>query len=204
MENIIQPQAKLLKSRIKWTRYFAVLCVGVLLFCAPRLEWLEEVTEWLGYVCLIIAVAGRVACTMYVGGRKNETLVAEGPYSIVRNPLYVFSFFGVLGLGFITGMMSFLLLLVLAFILYYPHVVAREEAFLHEKFGAVYENYRNRTPAWIPNFKLWNSPPLVSANPRFMMLTLRDATWFLLAFPLVELIEYGHEIGWLPVLAHLY
>ncbi len=204
MENIINPRPKLLKSRIQLSRYFSALCIAILLFCAPKSPFFEDITEWLGYACLIIAVAGRVACTMYVGGRKNDVLVTDGPYSVVRNPLYVFSFFGVVGLGLITGMISFLLLLVIAFVAYYPHVVAREEAFLRDRFGATYDDYYARTPAWIPNFRLWSSPQLVAASPRFMMLTLRDAIWFLLAFPLVELIEYAHEIGWLPILLYLY
>ncbi len=204
MENIIKPQTKLLKSRIKWTRYFAALCVGILLFCSPAMPMVEDVTEWIGYILAIIAVAGRVACTMYVGGRKNETLIVDGPYSVVRNPLYVFSFLGVAGIGMITGMITFCIILCAAFILYYPKVVAREEGFLQEKFGIEYENYRARTPAWAPDFSLWRSPALVSASPRFMMLTLRDAVWFLLAFPILELIEYGHETGFLPALIYLY
>lgn len=197
------PQTKLLKSRIKVTRYFALLGVFMLLFCTPKLDF-EDVTEWLGYACLIVAVLGRMFCTMYVGGRKNAELVATGPYSIVRNPLYVFSFIGVLGLGLVSGMLTFLFLIAGIFILYYPRVVAREEGFLEERFGDAYRQYKANVPAWIPNFKLWRSPETIETSPKFILITLRDAVWFLAAFPILEAIEYAHEMGWLPVLMQLY
>lgn len=198
------PQTKLLKSRIKLTRYFAAFGIFLLLFSAPRFEDFEDISEWLGYAAMLVAVLGRLSCTLYVGGRKNAMLVTEGPYSVVRNPLYVFSFFAVLGLGLISGMMTMILILCGAFIAYYPHVVAREEGFLEEKFGADYRAYKARTPAWIPDFRLFRSPDTLEISPRFVLITLRDAAWFLLAFPLLELIELAHETGWIPVLFRLY
>ncbi|HEY9212134.1 MAG TPA: isoprenylcysteine carboxylmethyltransferase family protein, partial [Ancylobacter sp.] len=43
-------------------------------------------------LCLIMAaVIGRLWATLYIGGRKNASLVTAGPYSITRNPLYCFS-----------------------------------------------------------------------------------------------------------------
>ena len=197
------PQTKLLKSRIKVTRIFAAAILVMLIFGAPILP-IKGIAQWIGYFGLIIAVIGRMLCTMYVGGRKNEALVADGPYSIVRNPLYVFSFCGVVGLGLISGMVTVLAILTLAFVFYYPHVVRREEGFLAERFGDAYRDYCARTPAWIPNLKLWHSPDSINVNPKFVLITLRDAAAFFLAFPILALIEYAQGAGWMPVLFSLY
>ena len=197
------PQAKLLKSRIYTTRIFAAVVIFALLFTAPLTD-LRLVAQWIGYLALVAATIGRMICTIYVGGRKNAELVAIGPYSVVRNPLYVFSFLGVLGIGLISGMVSIAVLLVLAFVIYYSQVVDREEKFLEERFGQIFRDYKSRTPAWIPDFKLWQSPESLSVNPKFVLITLRDGVWFLLAWPILALIAYAQDAGFLPVLLRLY
>lgn len=39
--------------------------------------------------------------------------------------------------------------------MFYARVIAAEEAFLHDKFGAVYDVWRARTPVIVPDFSLW-------------------------------------------------
>ncbi len=174
-----------------------------MLFSAPIWN-IEEITEWFGYIFILAGVSGRVLCAMYVGGRKNAELVVTGPYSLMRNPLYGFSFIAVLGIGLMTGMAFFLIVLAMVFMLYYPLVVEREEKYLSERFGGAFADYARITPRWVPDFGLWRSPESLAVNPRFVWITFRDAIPFLLALPLLELIEYAHEAGWLPVFFRLY
>src|SRR5690349_15131041 len=54
----------------------------------------EDAIEWAGMILIFICVCGRTWCSLYIGGRKISELVAVGPYSISRNPLYVFSIIG--------------------------------------------------------------------------------------------------------------
>lgn len=36
---------------------------------------------------------------LYIGGRKNQMIMQDGPYSMCRHPLYLFSTIGVFGFG---------------------------------------------------------------------------------------------------------
>src|SRR5882762_3924792 len=74
----------------------AVASIGALfIFGAPR--WsprVESVIEWAGRLLIVVCILGRTWCSLYIGGRKTRRLVMAGPYSVSRNPLYVFSVIG--------------------------------------------------------------------------------------------------------------
>ena len=88
-------------------------------------------------------------------GAKNDVVVRDGPFSVVRNPLYVFSFIAMMGIGLESRMYTVFVLLCGAYILYYPKVVKKEEEFLKAKFGEPYEKYMLEVPRWIPNLKIF-------------------------------------------------
>jgi Phospholipid methyltransferase len=129
--------------------------------------------------------------------------VDRGPYSISRNPLYVFSFFGAFGMGAQTGSLTIAGLFVVAAFLVFLLTVQREEAFLSREFGAVYAAYRARVPRFGPRFSLWRDETELTIRPAFFLLTIRDGLVFLLALPIFELIDMGQAQGWLRVFAHL-
>src|SRR5579871_3425525 len=114
---------KLLKARQLHSRIFAVLAVLLLLISQPWMaddNPLRQMMMWLGYALVIAGAFGRAYCSAFIGGRKNDVVVREGPFSVVRNPLYVFSFMAAVGIGMESGMFVMLALLAGAFILYYP------------------------------------------------------------------------------------
>lgn len=192
---------KLLKSRQWHSRLFAALTLLLLLISQP---WMiagvfpRECMLWLGYALVIIGAFGRVYCSVFIGGRKNDVVVRDGMFSIVRNPLYVFSFIAVVGIGLESGMFTILALLVGAFVLYYPLVVAKEEAFLAHKFGEAYETYLREVPRWWPNFRLWQEPAQVDAMPKFVRRTMMDALVFFLPLPGFAIIAALQAHGILP------
>jgi protein-S-isoprenylcysteine O-methyltransferase Ste14 len=193
---------KLLKARQRHSRIFAVLMVALLLVSAPDMaagEFPRECMLWLGYFLVIIGALGRGYCSAYIGGRKNDVVVREGPFAVVRNPLYVFSFLAMVGIGLQSGMLTILILLVGAFMLYYPAVVAKEENFLRHKFGEAYLKYTQEVPRWIPNLKLWNEPALVESQPKFLRKTLMDAAIFFIPMPAFAILESLHSHAILPV-----
>lgn len=191
----------LVRTRIRDSRAIAVLALVALLLSRPawpEAQPLREVADYFGYGLVVVCVLGRVWCSVFVGGWKNERLLTYGPYSIVRNPLYVFSFLGLLGVGVMTGSVVLTLLLAAAFGFYYRRVVHREEAFLAERFGSTYQRYCARVHRWIPRFDVYDSPECIELKPRFVLYAMRDGIWFFVMFPLIEGIEYMHGAGWLP------
>ncbi|MDA3844859.1 MAG: isoprenylcysteine carboxylmethyltransferase family protein [Candidatus Kapabacteria bacterium] len=97
----------------------------------------------------------------YTSGRNRSGQVAgsvnkKGIYSIVRHPLYLGNFLMWLGLIIYTGMIWFILFVVLIFWVYYERIMFAEESFLRGKFKEDYSEWADRTPCFIPNFGLWD------------------------------------------------
>ncbi len=83
---------------------------------------------------------------------EGHKLVTEGPYALVRNPIYT----GMLGMLVATGLaLSRPAELVVALVLFGVGTFVRvrsEEKLLREAFGAQFEVYARRVPAVFPRF----------------------------------------------------
>lgn len=162
-------------------------------------------TETPGYLLILLAIGVRLWCTLYIGSRKSRRLVTTGPYSLCRNPLYVASILGAVGVGLQTGMVTFALIGGGLTALVFAWVVGREEAHLAGLFGADYAAYCARTPRFLPRPSLYRDDgPVQEFEIAALGRTLRDASVFLLAVPLTEALEALHMMGWLPNLLTLY
>ncbi len=82
-----------------------------------------------------------------------KKLVVEGPYCIVRNPMYWSVAFVMLGEAAVFHSMALLDLAVVFFVGVNLFVLFFEEPALKQKFGAEYEEYCRRVPRWLPRFK---------------------------------------------------
>ncbi len=152
----------------------------------------RSTADLIGFLLIIVCVAGRTYSSLFVAGRKNGRVVREGMYSVVRNPLYVFSFLGVVGIGLQSGKVTVLAMLVLSFMYYYDRLVRKEERYLTQHFGAEYTEYCRLTPRWIPDFALWNVPAEITVQPKLILRTITDCSLFcgpLCVFRLVELAQ---------------
>ncbi|HXJ15796.1 MAG TPA: isoprenylcysteine carboxylmethyltransferase family protein [Candidatus Polarisedimenticolia bacterium] len=78
-----------------------------------------------------------------------ETLVADGPYRHVRNPLYLGTFLWTLGLGFLASRLGFVILAGGAAIRIL-RLIGREEADLEEQQGEKFREYCRRVPRLLP------------------------------------------------------
>lgn len=181
----------------------AVLAVAVLTQSAWGGGEFHELVEAFGLALIALCIVGRAWCSLYIGGRKKAEIVDRGPYSISRNPLYVFSFIGAFGVGAQTGSVTLALLFLAVTFAVFWFTVRREEAWLTEAFGAPYLAYVARTPRFGPDFSKWKDEGTLEIRPRFFLTTLRDGLVFLLAVPLFESIEKLQSIGWLAPLLHL-
>lgn len=165
-------------------------------------QWHERV-ESVGFVAMILSIGGRAWCSLYIGGRKKAEIVDRGPYSITRNPLYVFSYIGALGIGMQSGSVVIGIGFVLAALIVFYLTVQREEAFLEREFGAVYTAYKARTPRFWPHFSLWRDEEHLTIRPTLFVATIRDGLVFLLSIPIFELIDEAQAANWLRILVHL-
>ena len=184
------------KIRLNVLKVGGLLLLPILFVAAPHFNEdgiAMEMFEVIGMFLMITCVIGRLWSTLYIGSRKNETVVTEGPYSITRNPLYFFSTVGTLGIGLMFGMMTLAaaLTLVVGGILYLTAL--REQAFLESEFGPAYREYAERVPMFFPDPRLFYTSPIIEVAPAVLKRNLRDAVIFLLAFPLLEFIEILRE-----------
>ncbi len=151
-----------------------------------------------------IGATGRIWCSFFISGRKDGELVTEGPYSISRNPLYVFSCIGLVGVGLSTETLTYPLLFLVIFGLYYPGIMAREERRLEELFGESFCQYRQRVPRFWPNHGLYSEPASWSSNPRLFRRHILSDIWFVWIAAIIELVEGLRNVGWLPHLLTLW
>ena len=81
---------------------------------------------------------------------KDHELITQGPYSHVRNPIYL----GMFGMILSTGLAFshwWLALIAIVFFLVGNHIRIRaEETLLRESFGEKFDDYAARVPAFLP------------------------------------------------------
>lgn len=175
----------------------AIIAVVVLFV---RSYWIEhgavhEAIEDGGLFLILVCVLGRAWATLYIGGRKIDELVREGPYSIVRNPLYLFSFIGVFGIGAGAGSITMGLILFAVSYVVFRWVVAHEETFLVQKYGQAYACYMREVPRFIPDFHLWRDVPTLTVTPSLVVRAALETSLFFVAFPGFEAVEWLQSLG---------
>jgi len=197
---------KALKRVLENNRIILTRGIGLLilvLYFESRSYWDANGVELFAYVLYAIGLIlvgigslGRMWCSLYIAGYKDQKLIDVGPYSIVRNPLYVFSFIGAVGVGLATETLTFPLLVAILFLFYYPVVIKREERKLEELFGQEYEKYKERVPSVIPNFSSFYEPERYEVNPRVFRKHMFSALWFIWIVGILELLEALKDLGY--------
>jgi len=186
------------KLRIVAGRIASLLVVAyVVCFAPPKIipSWAAEAASLLGLLLLGAAALGRVWCLVFIAGKKKDIVQACGPYSIVRNPLYVFSFIGFIGFGLAVENPILAVILGIMFVAYYPFIVRHEEKRLTVKFGVEYREYCSKTPRWIPDFRLYREPETMNVYPAKIREGMLDAMWFIWAYFGWESLEVMRELG---------
>jgi len=178
-----------------------VLLGSILIFGrSAQDEVLHDRIEMAGVILIVLGIGGRLWSILYIGGRKSAEVVETGPYSMTRNPLYLFSSIAAAGAGAQMGscvaLAGFALVCAGAFYV----VILREERYLTATLGARFKDYMKRVPRFLPNPLLYRDQAEVTFRPRILKQTLLDGLVFFISIPLFELIEEGQESGIIPVL----
>jgi protein-S-isoprenylcysteine O-methyltransferase Ste14 len=122
------------------------------------------------------------------GGRGRrvyaEDLVTEGIYAHTRNPMYVGNLLIVAGLAIVSNSWSTILVAIPLGLFMYASIVAAEEDYLQQRFGASFKDYCRDVPRWLPRLS-GLATTLSSMHFRWRRLVVK---------------EYGTPFGWISVL----
>jgi len=197
---------KLHRARKRVLR-IAVACeLAVLLF--HRSPWatdslIYKTLTLTGIILIAIAIAGRTWAWVHLGRRRHRQFVFDGPYSVVRHPLYAFSILATAGIGALTGSLTMMFLLSATVWAVFNRVAQIEETDMASRFGEPYRSYISRASRFVPDLRLWTAPHDVPMERGHLINCLRDAFNFLLAVPTFIAIDWAQRIGFLPVLFQL-
>lgn len=204
----------------RWRSYLPLLmlplCIIALLESVdPKYTLGYPANQLFTVLCIIISFIGFFIRAVTIGftpkgtsgGNTKKQKAAElnttGFYSIVRHPLYLGNFIIFLGIVLFVKVWWFAVISALLFWLYYERIMFKEEEFLREKFGEPFLKWAEKTPAFMPLFRNWQSP-----NQRFSLkrTIYREYIGFfeiIACFTLLEIIknfletgEFVSHIGW--------
>lgn len=197
---------------IRGTYIYAIIAVSTLIaWCSGDMGPFAEAAAdcvWF-WVSLGVASAGALVRVVTSGfaalgtsGRAKMAAEASelnttGPYSLVRNPLYLGRILNFTGLAMLSGSWVFGFVVFLLAILVYERVSVYEEEFLREKFGVSHSDWAKDVPALLPRLSGWVKPKYPfwwkrmvwrEQNKLFLLVTTVFLTWFArLGFDLVAL-----------------
>ena len=177
--------------RILALRLSALALFPLVLLAKPI--WLDTFAagalEQIGALLIVAGVIGRFWSILYIGGRKNELVVQDGPYSICRHPLYLFSTVAITGFALMLQSVVLAVLLVGTTFAILSFTARREELYLLSAFGPDYRDYMARVPRILPDPTLFRSDPEVTFSVATLRRNFADSLVFLLLIPVAECLE---------------
>ncbi|MFA5007990.1 MAG: isoprenylcysteine carboxylmethyltransferase family protein [Candidatus Omnitrophota bacterium] len=138
------------KNRLKrWfkLRFFITYPFGlfVLFFCSPTNESFN-----FGIWFVILGLLVRLWANGYA--IKTHKLTTSGPYSVVRNPLYLGTMLITIGFMILLNTSYAGLIFVIIMAAVYYRTIRFEERALTEKYGQSYLDYKSKVPMIVPGF----------------------------------------------------
>ena len=112
----------------------------------------------IGFILLIFGCFGRIWASLYIEGNKTKNLITNGPFMMVRNPLYFFSLMILIGFCFALKSLFLPIGLILIFIVFHVPTIANEERKLRDIHGELFDDYVRSTPRLIPNIFKYKKP----------------------------------------------
>lgn len=193
------------RKRIALSWVFAAVFLPITVIVQPYWGGVTtEALEALGLMLVFFAILGRLWSILYIGAHKNRKVVDVGPYSMTRNPLYLSSLVGVLGVGLMVGSVILALAMTAVFYAVFRYTAGREATYLSNRFGAAYDDYARRTPLFLPDPFLYRGATEATFSQPALSATFRDSLFLLALFPLIESLEYLRASGQIPALVTLF
>jgi len=138
-------------------------------FCTYR-ETEHGMVLSLGLALFAIGLFLRIWSQMHLHYRLKEhkILTLTGPYSIVRNPIYIGNTLILVGTTLIAELVWFAPVMLLACMITYALTVRYEERHLSEKYGEPYREFLTKIPRWVPRINTTSSP-IAHNHMRFLI-----------------------------------
>ena len=144
-------------------RSFTPIPLGLMIIYFARPESSHTA---LGGTLLALGEMVRMWAVSYAGGQTRtrkvgaSALCSSGPYSFVRNPLYVGNMMMYAGIVLIAGAANIILMVattVSFFLIQYSLIISLEEETLEGLFKESYVEYKNNVPAIFPRITKWKN-----------------------------------------------
>lgn len=147
-----------MKKRIKINGWiiFAVLSLIAFfpkLFLRNESSTGYEIMGMLGVASMLFGQILRVSSRGYKSehSKNGNSLAVNGPYTMVRNPMYLGIFLMGLGISLMLFQWWVISLFVAVFVLRYLLLIYKEEKKLEQIFGKEYSDYKKRVPRILPS-----------------------------------------------------
>jgi len=151
-----------MKKRIKINGVIIFLSVVVMalfprVFFRQQAGWLGDVAEIFGITFVLLGQILRISSRGYKSenSQNSHRLIQGGPYSLVRNPMYLGIF--LIGFGVVLWLFQIWVIIVFLFffIIRYNLLILEEEEKLVKFFPQEYPDYQRKAPRILPNlFKI--------------------------------------------------
>jgi len=198
------------RRRFKWRGALGVVLLTPAVLVAVVTNPLVRPHSWLAVAIdalawgIFVAGAGlRFWATLYIGGHKNDEVVADGPYSLCRHPLYLGSVLLVLsGALFLKSLLCALALALLA-TAYVMFTVPAEEDYLTARLGEPHRRYRERVNLLWPSFRHFRTDARITVDVHSLYVEWARASRWLWLPLLGEVIGQLREAPWWPRLFNM-
>lgn len=136
-----------------------LLIIGMMFFprLYPQNPVLDDALDFLGVILvlkgLFLRMIGRGHKKKF--SRAGMGLVTSGPYTIIRNPMYLGTYLIFIGFTVMLCPLWGSIIFSVLFYLRFRRQIRKEEAHLKRLFGEEYTKYCERTPAFFPRITLW-------------------------------------------------
>jgi len=145
--------------------------------------------SYIGFTLVVLGGFGRIWASLYLEGFKTKKLIKEGPYSMVRNPLYFFSLMLFLGMCFAIKSIAISVALLLVFVLFHVPTILNEEKVLLSTHDDSYRAYYESTPRLLPNlfkYKKTESTDMIQVRIKSINKRLWEVIGYLFLFTLID------------------
>jgi len=204
-----EPRSARHYRRFRWRGAVGAVLLGPAALVSTFSTPLVSNSSWWGLAArtaawtTFLAGAGlRFWATLYLGGRKEDALVSDGPYSVLRHPLYLGSLLIGLSAGLFLQSPLFELALAVVFVIYTGSTIPIEESVLRSRYETEFEEYIQRVPRLWPAWRQFHTPPQLMVDVQALRNEAARATRWVWIPIAAQMLTFLRAEPWWPHIFH--